>query len=171
MIHKIAIVGALLSILYVVYTSMYKGYILTPVLLIMAVLAAVYYITTSVVTKGMVRKKEGKDILSYRGGLVDKSDLIPGRLAFDGEKIVFYKRKGDLGGLEESMHIATGDLQSYNIGKINEYHSGIKLKTTDGSEYSIKCKEILGNESAFLSAIGWEMAEGGDGEDAEKTEN
>ena len=171
MIHKISIVGALLSILYVVYTSMYKGYVFTPMLLLLALFAALYYVTTSIVTRKMVNKKEGKNISSFKGGLVDKNDLIPGRLAFDKEKIVFYKRKGDLGGLEESMHIATGDLQSYNIGKINEYHSGIKLKTTDGSEYSIKCKEILGNESVFLSAIGWEMAEGGDGEDAEKTEN
>ena len=159
MIHKIAIVGALLSILYVVYTSMYKGYILTPVLLIMAVLAAVYYITTSVVTKGMVRKKEGKDILSYRGGLVDKNDLIPGRLAFDGEKIVFYKRKGDLGGVSECFSLPVSELESYSIGKINEYHSGIRLVAKGEREFSIKCKQILKAESLFTSEIGWNVTE------------
>ena len=162
MIHKIAIVGALSSILYVVYTSMYKGYVFTPMLLVLAFLAALYYVTTSVVTKGMVRKKEGKNILSFRGGLVDKNDLIPGRMAFDDEKIVFYKRKGDLGGVEECMRIRVGNLQSYNIGKINEYHNGIKLKSDDGSEYSIKCKEIIKNESLFVSQIGWTPEEEGE---------
>lgn len=160
MLHKAAIVGALASILYIVYTSMYKGYILTPMLLILAVLAALYYVTTSVVTSGMVNRKEGKKRISYRAGLVDKSNLIPGRLEFDEEKIVFYKRRGDLGGVEESFRIPCSELVSYSIGKINEYHSGIKLSIKDG-EYLIKCRDILKNEALFSRVTGLVAVEEG----------
>ena len=83
MLHKIAIIGALATILYIVYTSLYKGYILIPLLALLALLAAIYYITTSIVTSSMVDKKEKKKTISFRGGLVDGSNLIPGRLAFD----------------------------------------------------------------------------------------
>ena len=159
MIHKISIVGALLSILYVVYTSMYKGYVFTPMLLLLALFAALYYVTTSIVTRKMVNKKEGKNISSFKGGLVDKNDLIPGRLAFDKEKIVFYKRKGDLGGVSECFSLPISELESYSIGKINEYHSGIRLVAKGEREFSIKCKQILKAESLFTSEIGWNVTE------------
>ena len=167
MLHKIAIIGALATILYIVYTSLYKGYILIPLLVLLALLAAIYYITTSIVTSSMVDKKEKKKTISFRGGLVDGSNLIPGRLAFDEEKIVFYKRKGDLGGVSECFSIPVENLASYNVGNINEYHSGIKLVSSDGSEYSIKCRDIFKEEGTFVSTIGWTLSE----EDEENEED
>ncbi len=154
MIHKIAIAVALLSILYIVYSSL-NGYVMIWTLFVLAISAAIYYMTTSLVTKGMVNKKEKKETISYKAGLVNKSNLIPGRLAFDSGKIVFYKRENDLGGVTPSFIIANADLQSYNIGKINEYHSGIRLTAKDQSVYELKCSDIIKNEDLFVSTIGF----------------
>ncbi len=155
MLHKAVIAGVLASILYLVYTSLYKGYIFTPILLVMTLLALLYYVMTSVVTKGMVNRKEKKDTLSARAGLVDSDNLIPGRLAFDSGRITFYRRKGDLGGVTAEFSIRTEDLESYSIGKINEYHSGIRLKSIDGREYSLKSSAIIRDEKTFSDALGF----------------
>ncbi len=155
MIHKISILAVLGSILYMVYTSVYRGYIFRPILLVMIVCAALYYITTSVLTKGMVEKKEGsKDIVSYRAGLVSGNNLVPGRLVLSDGRIAFYRRKGDLGGAVEVFSVKSEDLASYSIGKINEYHSGIRINSKADETYEMKCKEILQNEALFRSMMG-----------------
>ncbi len=164
MIHKISIAGILAIIAYIVYTSLYKGFIIWPFLLLMAVLAAVYYITTSLVTSGMVKKALGCDNPSFiiRAGFIEKNgkDLTNGIFAISGSRIMMFARKGDLGGCRIIFESDVADVESYSIGKVDDYHTGLilELRKKKGT-CRFTSKKFPECEAALREALGWTAEE------------
>lgn len=160
MIHKISIAGILAIIAYIVYTSLYKGFIIWPFLLLMAVLAAVYYVTTSLVTSGMVRKALGCGSPSFilRAGFIEKNgtDLTNGIFAISGGRIMMFARKGDLGGCKAIFEADISDVESYSIGKVDDYHTGLILELKKKKESCrFTSKKFPECEAALREALGW----------------
>ncbi len=160
MIHKVSIAGILAVIAYIVYTSLYKGYILWPLLVLMAFLAAVYYVTTSLVTYGMVKKMISDDDPDFiiRSGYIEKNgkDLTSGVLVVSRGRICMFARKGDLGGCRPVFEAAVDEVESYSIGKVDDYHMGlsIDLKKKAGP-YRFTGRKFAGREAEFRNALGW----------------
>ena len=158
MIHKLAILGILASIAYMVYSSMYLGKIYIFVILAMIVLSVIYYVTTSVITRKMVEKGLGKKAsFALAAGIVsaDGTSITPGMFIVSDDMLLFYKRKGDLGGVSIVWSLSVSSLGSYSIGKIDEHHIGIEIK--DNREESVKfsSRKFPQEEGAFRKALGW----------------
>lgn len=161
MVHKLLMIAVLALILFIVWSSM-KGYILIWSLLALAIVAALYYVCTSVLTKGMCRKAYGDGIFSCRAGMIVNGgkDLSNGRLIATSTELMFVRRKGDLGGCKVCWSAPTAAVEGYTLGKVDEYHMGINF-TIKGEKKDIffPSKEIAGLEKEFRKAIGWSEEE------------
>lgn len=160
MIHKISIAGILAVIAYIVYTSLYKGYILWPLLVLMAFLAAVYYVTTSLVTYGMAKKMVSDDDPDFiiRAGFIEKNgkDLTSGVFVVSRGRICMFARKGDLGGCRTVFEAAVSEVESYSIGKVDDYHTGLSLELKRKDDrYRFTSRKFAGCEAEFRRALGW----------------
>lgn len=141
------------------YFVAFKGVVHLWMLPILVVLTAVWYVTTALVTKGMVKKnRKGEAFFYSRASLVssDETELISGALVVTGSEIVFYRRAGYLGGVKPVWSAFTSQIESYSLEKVDEKHDGIILKMNN-SENSVKVasKSLKKREDELREALGW----------------
>ena len=142
-----------------VYLAAFKGIIVWPIMVPILLLVAVYYITTSLVTRRMLVKGRGdSDFFSVRAGLVSKdgTSLTQGAIAVTGNEIVFYSRKSAKGGIKPSWSCFTAELEGYTIKRVDDWHKGIVLSLAGSdSEVRFASREIEKKEAEFRKALGW----------------
>lgn len=158
MIHKLAVVGILSSIAYIVYSSMYLGRIYLYAVGILILSGFVYYMTTSFITVKMVSKALGKDAdFSLRAGMISKDgkNIQSGVFSVSDSTLLFHKRKGDFGGAEVIWSLDALSLGSYSIGKVDERHSGLLVKANGNEEVKFTSRKFLSMEGEFRKALGW----------------
>lgn len=141
------------------YFAAFKGEVHIWMIPILIVLTVLWYVFTNVVTKGMVRKnRTGEDFFYARAGLVssDETELISGALVMTKSEIVFYKRKGYMGGIQPIWSCFTSNLESYSLEKIDDRHNGVVF-TLIGDDRKIKVasSSLKKREEEFKSTIGW----------------
>ena len=140
MIHKLAVVGILSSIAYIVYSSMYLGRIYLYAVGILILSGFVYYMTTSFITVKMVSKALGKDAdFSLRAGMISKDgkNIQSGVFSVSDSTLLFHRRKGDFGGAEVI------------------WSSGLLVKANGNEEVKFTSRKFLSMEGEFRKALGW----------------
>lgn len=159
MLHKSLIAIILADILYIVYCSMKLSMIPIWTLVLLAVSGFLFYVMTALVTEKMVKSslKDG-NAFCVRAGLVKTGgkELLSGILSVSSGMLMYHVRKGDLGGVRLVWSADVQTLEEYSIGKIDEYHSGIRLKLKgEDSEYLFSSRKIASMEKEFRAALGW----------------
>lgn len=157
--------GALLGLIIVVfgifvYYSAFKGMVLLFLLPVIILLTGLWYVVSFVVTRKMVVKGRGVDDFWYHrcsyvkpGGV----DMVPGALAVTDKEIVFYARKSSLGGVVPAWSCFTPEIESYNLGKVDEHHKGLELSLTGGiSGVKFVTSKLQDKEGEFRKALGWD---------------
>lgn len=141
-----------------VYFIYSKGIIYYQFIPLMAIVIAFYYISTSVVTKSMVKKSLGnEDFFMIKGSMPtkDEKDLIVGAFVVTKTDILFYKRKSAFGGVSVIYSASVSALEEYTIGKVDDIHSGIILHFKGDEEVKIGAANLYKHEAEFKKMIGW----------------
>lgn len=148
----LALFGAMI---YFIYS---KSLIYWQFIPLMAIVIALYYVSTNVVTRHMIEKaREEKDFFMVKGNIASKDgkELIVGVLVATKTELIFYRRKTAFGGIEILWSGFVSSLEEYTIGKVDDQHNGIILKFRGGDEMKIGSLSISKKESEFREAIGW----------------
>ena len=142
-----------------VYLISFEGMIVWPLMVPVVLLVGIYYIITSVVTRRMIEKARGEgDFFSVRASLVSKdgTSLTPGAIAVTNSEIVFYARKGPMGGVRPVWSCFVAEIEGYTMKKVDDWHNGIILSLTgEDREIKIASRSIAKNEVRFRTALGW----------------
>ena len=122
-----------------VYFISFKGEVYLLFIPVLAVLIAVYYVISSLVTEKMIEKS-----------------TVPGALAVTSSEIVFYVRKDAAGNIKPAWSCSVSEIESYDIRKVDERHSGIAIKLA-GAEDEVKfiSSSIAKKEAEFKKQLGW----------------
>ncbi len=141
------------------YFAAFKGMVLIWMIPLLVALTALWYVATNIVTRKMVEKRrKGEKFFFQRGGLInkDETEIINGALVATESEIIFYKRKGYLGGIVPIWSAFTFTIESYSMEKVDDKHNGI-IFTFAGDDDKIKVasSQIKNREDEFRSSIGW----------------
>lgn len=143
-----------------VFYSAFRGMVLLFLLPVLIALTALWYVVSFLVTRKMVVKARGVDDFWYHRCSYVKpggEDMVSGALAVTEQEIVFYARKSGKGGVVPVWSCFTPELESYNLGKVDEHHKGIELALSGGlSGVKFVTSKLQGQEGDFRKAIGWE---------------
>ena len=155
-----AILLAILALFGVfVYLISFEGMIVWPLMAPIVLLVALYYVTTSLVTRRMLEKARGEsDFFSCRASLVSKdgTSLTPGAMAVTRNEIVFYARKGPKGGVRPAWSCFVLEIEGYTLKKVDDWHNGIILSLSgENQEVKIASRQIAKEEDRFREALGW----------------
>ena len=155
-----AILLAILALFGVfVYLISFRGIIVWPLMIPVAVLLALYYVTTSLVTRRMLEKARGESgFFSFRASLVSKdgTSLTPGAMAVTQSEIVFYARKGAKGGVRPAWSCFVPEIEGYTLKKVDDWHNGIILSLSgESQEVKFASRSIAKEEGRFRAALGW----------------
>lgn len=143
-----------------VYYSAFKGMVLLFLLPVIILLTGVWYVVSYVVTHKMVIKARGSEDFWYHrcsyvkpGGV----DLVPGALAVTDKELVFYTRKSGMGGVVPVWSCFTPEIESYNLGKVDDHHKGLELALTGSlSGEKFVTSKLQAEEAEFRKALGWD---------------
>ena len=142
-----------------VYYAAFRSALLFPLLLPLAVLVAVFYVVTSLVTKGMIEKGRGEgDFLYLRCSMIveNGTSLLGGALAVTPTEIVFYSRASERGGAKPSWSCFTASVEGYTMKKVDDHHPGLSLSIAgEEREICFASRSFQKNEKAFREALGW----------------
>lgn len=157
MLHKSLIAVILADILYLVYCSMKKGMIPIWTLLVLVVGGALFYIMTAFISEKMVKKALGDgDAFTVKAGMIKETEMVAGVLSVSNGMLMFHIRKSDLGGVKLTWSAEISTVESYSMGKIDEYHMGVSIKLVgEESPRLFSSKKIGGMEGDFRKALGW----------------
>lgn len=158
MIHKLSIALVLADILYIVYCSLYKGMIPIYLLVLLAVFGSLYYFTAAYISEKMVKRVlKDEKAFCVKAGMVSGggNELLTGVLSVSKGLLLYHVRKNDKGDLKLLWSAEVAEVEEYEIGKIDEYHSGIRLKLKSGEEKKFSSKKLLKQEDEFKRALGW----------------
>ncbi|MDY5932226.1 MAG: hypothetical protein SPJ34_09400 [Candidatus Ornithospirochaeta sp.] len=142
-----------------VFFAAFRGVIYWPLLPLLAALVALYYVFSSVVTEKMIRKTGAEgSLFSFPASMIVKegTELEPGRLCVMHGDIVFYRRRSAFGKIAVSWSCLSGQIDSYTLGKVDEYHDGILLVLKGGEEARFTSKRIGKMEEELRHALGWD---------------
>lgn len=166
MLHKSLIAVILADILYLVYCSMKKGMIPLWTLFVLAFGGALFYLMTAFISEKMVRKAIGDDdAFTSRAGMVRETELLTGVLSISNGMVMYHVRKSDMGGVKLVWSADVSQVESYSMGKIDEYHNGVSIKLHgEDAPRLFSSKGIGAREAEFRKALGWpeETQEGQD---------
>lgn len=142
-----------------VYFVSFRGAVLYPLIFVLIVMVGIYYVISSLVTRKMVVKARGEEGFFYlRCSKIsdDETSTIPGALAVTSHELVFYVRKDAIGHIRPLWSCSVQELDSYDIRKVDDHHSGIAIKLAgDENEIKFISSSIARKESGFKSALGW----------------
>ena len=142
-----------------VYYAAFRSTLLFPLLLPLAVLVAVFYVVTSLVTKGMIEKVRGEgDFLYLRCSMIVRNgtDLLGGALAVTPTEIVFYSRASERGGAKPSWSCFTASVEGYTMKKVDDFHPGVSFAIKgETDEIRFTSRRIAKEEKEFRKALGW----------------
>ena len=157
MLHKSLIAVILADILYLVYCSMQKGMIPIWTLLVLVVGGALFYVMTAFISDRMVRKGLGDDsAFTVKAGMIRETEMVAGVLSVSNGMLMFHVRKSDLGGVKLSWSAEVSSIESYSMGKVDEYHMGVSIKLEgEESPRLFSSKRIGASEAEFRKALGW----------------
>lgn len=142
-----------------VYFISFKGEVYLLFIPVLAVLIAVYYVISSLVTEKMIEKKRDDENFFYlKCSKIsdDETSTVPGALAVTSSEIVFYVRKDAVGNIKPAWSCSVSEIESYDIRKVDERHSGIAIKLA-GAEDEVKfiSSSIAKKEAEFKKQLGW----------------
>ena len=142
-----------------VYFIAFRGILVWPLIIPLAVLVALYYVVTSLVTRKMIEKARGEGSFFYlKASLIsrDGTSITPGAMAVTDNEIVFYVRRSAKGGVRPMWSCFVQALDGYTIKKVDDRHPGIVLSLAgEESEVKFASRSIAGEEAAFRKALGW----------------
>ncbi len=138
-----------------VYFISFKGMVIYPMIPAMALLVLIYYLST-LVTRKMVEKAMGGKCYYARCSRIseDDAELLPGALAVTDKEAVFYIRK-DLRSLKPIWSCSAHEIESYEMKKVDDHHSGLVLKVS-GEELRFASSSISKSEAELRSYLGWD---------------
>lgn len=143
-----------------VYLMCFKNMIVYPLLIPVLAIAAIWYVVTFLVTKGMVKKQRGNEsFLFIRARLIDdrSNNIVYGALVATKDEVVFYQRKNSGGGIKVCWSAFVPTIESYSLEKVDGAHNGIKLSIKGETRpILIASGQIAKNEKAFRDIIGWD---------------
>lgn len=142
------------AMLYFLYTS---SILYWPFLPAMGVVLALYYVSTSVVTKSMVAKIRNEDFFIVKANKAsdDGKELIPGALVVTKDELIFYTRKNWNGGVKVIWSGFTNSLEGYSLARVDDKHRGIILNYPKEEVVKIGSPSISKKEKEFRAALGW----------------
>lgn len=142
------------------YFAAFKGLIYVFLIPVILALLVLWVIATVLVTKRMIAKNRGNEDFFYSTASMiseNETELINGALAVSKDEIVFYKRKGYLGGVVILWSCFVSQISSYSFGKVDDKHNGITLSLNNSSEPKRFASLSIGKkEEEFRKTIGWE---------------
>lgn len=142
------------------YFAAFKGLVYIFLIPIILVLLVLWIIATILVTKKMIAKNRGNDDFFFSSASMisdTETELINGALAVTKDEIVFYKRKGYLGGVVILWSCFVSQINSYSFGKVDDKHNGITINLNNSSEPKRFASLSIGKkEEGFRKTIGWE---------------
>ena len=157
MLHKSIMAVILADILYLVYCSMQKGMIPIWTLLVLIAGGALFYIMTAYISEKMVKKGIGDDsAFTVKAGQIRDTEMVAGVLSISNGMLMFHVRKSDMGGVKPTWSAEVSSIESYSMGKVDEYHMGVSIKLEgEESPRLFSSKKIGGMEAEFRKALGW----------------
>ena len=71
-------------------------------------------------------------------------------------EIRFYKRLKDIGGCLLLYSCFTKEVESYNLGKVDEFHNGVSFTLVSKEEVLFSSNEIKKQEKGLKKALNWQ---------------
>lgn len=142
-----------------VYFIYFKGLIYWQFIPAMAIVLALYYVASTVVTKSMVKKVLGDDEFFITKGSIpskDQKELIVGALVITKNDILFYKRKEALGGVSLIYSANVNALETYTLDKVDDIHNGIVFHFNGDEEVKIGAYGMSKKENEMRHVLGWD---------------
>ena len=141
------------------YFATAKGVIYPFMLLLMMVVAGLWYVANFHLSRKMVEKtRKGEEFFFQKAQMIDKSgtELIQGAMIVTKDEFVFVKRKGYFGGIEVLWSTFSSAISSYSIDYVTDKKMGLKL-SIKGQKDDVKfvAGKMGENESLFRKALGW----------------
>ena len=157
MLHKSLIAIIIADILYLVYCSMKKGMIPLWTLFVLAFGGALFYLMTAYISEKMVRKALKDDkAFTVKAGLIREAEMLSGILSISNGMVMYHVRKSDMGGVKLVWSADVSQIETYSMGKVDEYHWGVSLKLSgEESPRLFSSKKIGSMEADFRKALGW----------------
>ena len=141
------------------YFAAFKGEVHIWMIPLIILVTVIWYICNWVITAKMIKKSRGDESFFFvKGAIVssNETELVQGALVATGTELVFYRRKGYLGGVKPIWSCQTSQLESYSLEKVDDKHDGIILTLTgDETKTKIASKTLKNRENEFKAAIGW----------------
>ena len=126
---------------------------------LLVVVTVIWYVCNCVITVRMIRKSRGDEAFFFvRGSLVmnNETELVQGSLVATSTELVFYRRRGYLGGVRPIWSCQVSQIESYSLEKVDDKHDGIIISLTgDETKTKIASKGIAKSEEEFKKTIGW----------------
>ena len=141
------------------YFATAKGVIYPFMLLLMMVVAGLWYVANFHLSRKMVEKtRKGEEFFFQKAQMIDKSgtELIQGAMIVTKDEFVFVKRKGYFGGIEVLWSTFSSAISSYSIDYVTDKKMGLKL-SIKGQKDDVKfvAGMMEENEGLFRKALGW----------------
>ena len=141
------------------YFATAKGVIYPFMLLLMMVVAGLWYVANFHLSRKMVEKtRKGEEFFFQKAQMIDKTgtELIQGAMIVTKDEFVFVKRKGYFGGIEVLWSTFSSAISSYSIDYVTDKKKGLKL-SIKGQKDDVKfvAGKMGENESLFRKALGW----------------
>ena len=123
-------------------------------------LGILYYVSEDVVTERMIKKATGESsFFSVKAGYITQKNATTfskGRLVITPTEIRFYKRLKDIGGCLLLYSCFTKEVESYNLGKVDEFHNGVSFTLVSKEEVLFSSNEIKKQEKGLKKALNWQ---------------
>lgn len=141
-----------------VYFIYFKGLIYWQFIPAMAIVLALYYVASTVVTKSMVKKVLGDEEFFITKGSIpskDQKELIVGALVITKNDILFYKRKEAFGGVSLIYSANVNALETYTLDRVDDVHNGIIFHFNGDEEVKIGAYGMSKKENEMRHVLGW----------------
>lgn len=156
---KRAVLALILVIFgFFVYYAAFRYMVIWPLLFPLLALVGVFYVITSVVTDGMIKKVRKDSFFYLRCSMIVKNgeELQGGALAVTPTELVFYARRSEKGGVKPVWSCFTEAVEGYTMKKVDDHHNGISLAVSgETGEIRFVSRRAAKMEKEFRAALGW----------------
>ena len=141
------------------FFAAFKGEVHLWMIPVILLVTGIWYICNWVITVKMIKKSRGDESFFFiHGSLVtnNETELVSGALAATGSELVFYRRKGYLGGVKPIWSCQVNQIESYSLEKVDDKHDGIIISILGSDEKTkIASKTLKKRENEFRNTLGW----------------
>lgn len=160
MLKKLVMISIPLLLLVIVFVRIENQILYWSLFLVLFLLVYIYHLLEDVVPEKDVEKKlSANDFWRLKCGYIvvkgEKAELLKGLLVIYSGQVLFYRRAKASGGAELVYSFPVDSIEGYEIGKVDDFHTGITFTLAGDAEAKFTSKKLPAEEKAIRKAFGW----------------